>query len=583
MLPAKYVDGVRCPLECTLFTASLDAIPNYDALSYVWGDQSNPSQILLNENVFSITENLGEALLELQSSMMPQRLWVDAICINQADMKERSEQVIKMRQIFQLASSTIAWLGPATRDSELAFSLLSQLEKQQHQKCNCIEDSNARCSTVSHIILHSKNFIALQALGVLFSRDYWQRVWIVQEVVMARSVIILCGKSSIRWSSLSAIQRMLKRDTHRKDLDKISHRNPYPFGVFRTLLSTGGPFSLKGNFDYDSSSLLDTLVFHAHKQATDARDKVFALVQLTGARNDGKLVISYEKSVKEVYTDVVIFVVTTTNQLDIICARPRQDHKKYNLPSWVPSWEFSGDYDAELIVSMNFYSAAAKTKADVKFSEDRNILVAKGFCLGTVTNCSSPPSSTKTSFMDIPNAISTFHSWHQLVADTRGTSVAQQEALCRTALRGNFSEDLWPRHTCLSYTLQAILGSIVRKSQVLCPDIDIDDLLLQHAEKGKEFKNLEDLDSYHVKQLSQCIYDHRIFFTSSKLMGLTRNALENDDIVCILLGCASPIALRPLNGDFVLLGSVYIDEYMFGKGINEYDQGQYKLKEFRIL
>jgi hypothetical protein len=299
LLPTKFVDGVRCPLECTLFTTSLDAIPNYNALSYVWGDQSNPSQILLNENAFSVTENLGAALLQLQSPMTLQDLWVDAICINQADIKERSEQVIKMRQIFQLA-------------------------RQQHQKCNRIEDSNVRCSIISHMILDSKNFRALQALAILFGRDYWERIWIVQEVVTARSVIILCGEKSIGWSSLLAIQRMLNRATHRRDLDKISDRNPYPFGVFRTFFDTGGPFSLKGNFNYDSSpSLLDTLVFHVRKKATDARDKVFALVPLTGARNDGKLVISYEKSVKEVYTDVVIYVVTTTSQLDIICARPR--------------------------------------------------------------------------------------------------------------------------------------------------------------------------------------------------------------------------------------------------------------------
>lgn len=79
-------------IECDIFPVSLDGAPPYNALSYAWGDPSDPTfQIALNERAFTIRKNLWEALNRLQSESQELMIWIDAICINQSDLAERSE------------------------------------------------------------------------------------------------------------------------------------------------------------------------------------------------------------------------------------------------------------------------------------------------------------------------------------------------------------------------------------------------------------------------------------------------------------------------------------------------------------
>jgi len=93
---------------------------DYAALSYVWGDPADTKAIILNGAVVRVQRNL-EAVLRTLSSRAEfhgnYRLWVDAICINQNDMKEKSRQILKMRTVYGNASEVVAWLGEEVDDS----------------------------------------------------------------------------------------------------------------------------------------------------------------------------------------------------------------------------------------------------------------------------------------------------------------------------------------------------------------------------------------------------------------------------------------------------------------------------------
>ena len=93
-------------LQLQLSTASLNESPSYHALSYVWGNSTPEFPITVNNERFDIAETLHFALQQL-SRAVPTGvwLWIDAICINQHDIEERSSQVGQMRDIFQLAES----------------------------------------------------------------------------------------------------------------------------------------------------------------------------------------------------------------------------------------------------------------------------------------------------------------------------------------------------------------------------------------------------------------------------------------------------------------------------------------------
>ncbi|CAK7239044.1 MAG: hypothetical protein STHCBS139747_000465 [Sporothrix thermara] len=133
--PAASFDS---PLRISLFHASLDNPPEYEALSYVWGkswgqftvhiqdahagDDGNNDD-LAQLPALPVTPNLDRALRHLRfrikkaadgSATIPHArvLWVDALCINQQDPAERSRQVQQMRRIYELCVADVAWLGP---------------------------------------------------------------------------------------------------------------------------------------------------------------------------------------------------------------------------------------------------------------------------------------------------------------------------------------------------------------------------------------------------------------------------------------------------------------------------------------
>ena len=107
LLPGRWLD----PINCTVHTVSLDDNPPFDALSYVWGDPTDTLPIQVGSSPFHATKNLIAALRRLRSSVETRTLWVDAICINQADKQEKMEQVKMMAEIYKAATSVRIFLG----------------------------------------------------------------------------------------------------------------------------------------------------------------------------------------------------------------------------------------------------------------------------------------------------------------------------------------------------------------------------------------------------------------------------------------------------------------------------------------
>jgi hypothetical protein len=97
--------------SCSLIYVSMDEDPEYEALSYVWGSEANKQKILIDGRQLSVTANLAEALNHLYDSDSVRKLWVDAICINQRDIRERSHQVQNMTEIYARARNVMVWIG----------------------------------------------------------------------------------------------------------------------------------------------------------------------------------------------------------------------------------------------------------------------------------------------------------------------------------------------------------------------------------------------------------------------------------------------------------------------------------------
>ena|SRR5438045_831816 len=98
--PGAWLDRICCSID----TISFDGQPIYEALSYVWGDPENRRPIQLNDHLFEVTENLWMVLRRLRDHAIRRVLWVDAICINQTDNEEKSQQVAMMGRYTEAAN-----------------------------------------------------------------------------------------------------------------------------------------------------------------------------------------------------------------------------------------------------------------------------------------------------------------------------------------------------------------------------------------------------------------------------------------------------------------------------------------------
>jgi hypothetical protein len=176
-------------IRCSIFKVRLEDTPTYCALSYCWGDQTNPICIKLNGCLFFVGVNLYLALRRLRSLAgdVPAIYWVDAICIDQKNDEERGHQVSMMRNIYKGANEVSVWLGEAAQGSAIAMGLIRLW-------------STVLCETLAEDLMG--NFFKQPALcdkrpwkaiRDLFCRAWWNRVWVYQEVVVSRKAMFICG------------------------------------------------------------------------------------------------------------------------------------------------------------------------------------------------------------------------------------------------------------------------------------------------------------------------------------------------------------------------------------------------------
>ncbi|KAK0744768.1 heterokaryon incompatibility protein-domain-containing protein [Apiosordaria backusii] len=206
-------------INLTLTHASLDAQPTpaFSALSYVWGDATDTRSIFLDGNTFQVTKNLFTALTRLQTDKFNGHIWIDAVCINQSDNDEKSVQVQIMSYIYSRAAEVVIWLGPEPDYGALrSIQYLGTMFREQvrtkaakgEKEFNVWADGFVK--TVRQYAVTdgygdiSKPGFNFEFIWVFFrQRPWWRRVWIIQEVVLAKKATVLCGTASIPWEDVA--------------------------------------------------------------------------------------------------------------------------------------------------------------------------------------------------------------------------------------------------------------------------------------------------------------------------------------------------------------------------------------------
>lgn len=120
----------------SLRIANLSDKPDFEALSYVWGDAGITKDILCNGHGVPVTVNLYDALSQLRLPDRPRTLWVDALCINQWDLDEKSQQIRVMHLIYESCRRCVVWLGLADEHSDTALDMVQLMAELVSQRVN---------------------------------------------------------------------------------------------------------------------------------------------------------------------------------------------------------------------------------------------------------------------------------------------------------------------------------------------------------------------------------------------------------------------------------------------------------------
>lgn len=165
-------------IQCDLEHSSLDC--DYRCLSYVWGPPGGESQIEINGQIALVRPNLHDFLNIAREKYAFEPLWIDALCIDQDNVPERNHQVQDMGNIYSRARMVVAWLGD---NQELAIALKALRKRFTPRSMNPFPKD------------YYKHHKRREDCPLLTTHEYWKRAWIVQEILLARSVVLLAANA----------------------------------------------------------------------------------------------------------------------------------------------------------------------------------------------------------------------------------------------------------------------------------------------------------------------------------------------------------------------------------------------------
>lgn len=293
---ASYPSGY---IRCSLREAIL-GIDNYIALSHVWGENRPTCKVLLDEKAFWVRPQLWSFLNYAQKNLSDRDIWIDAMCINQDEAMEKNRQIPLMGRIFSQATKVIGWLC-GTNDSMSAIDRVHFDAMISRQSLATTEEDGAGTRILA------RADVMASALMRLIEHEYWSRLWVVQELSLARKFEIHWESHIIQWAALKSLMSCvfgsgsLHNNLARVLSSQLASRQwrmdelPF-FGFLKPASTAHGP-----------NCLIDLMLQFEKQSCSVVHDRAFALLAL--ANDVGDFQADYTASPLSVFAQIMINVV----------------------------------------------------------------------------------------------------------------------------------------------------------------------------------------------------------------------------------------------------------------------------------
>jgi hypothetical protein len=579
--PGEFDDDLRGYLKHVRSLRDHD----YEALSYVWGETSDKHMMSCSGMKIQITANLDAALRKLRLPDQPRLLWVDAICINQSDIIERSSQVQMMREIYANAKQVVVWLGEAENKDALAFKSLCRLRAQLSDqedswfliRLGWYKDKNGKVySGGAHRSMLSD--VEYDHLINLLCREWFRRTWVIQEVASARNAIIVYGEQSMRWEIFADIYMRLGDQflpVTKFGGEYAQHSLENIAAIETARRSHSGPLSM---------SLFHILVATSFSKCKDQRDKIFAVVGLAKDWLETRMLIpdydTREEKVIEVFKE---FAIADSNQnrdlRTLSCASGPDALGNPPLPSGVPDWrKLENAHPFVRYSDRTKFAASGGMKAVAWHSDNQSILHVTGKLVDSIAVLGSEPKFTK--------AIAVFqinqdkieelqHSWkwlqecRELAAGENSILTAERhEELWKTMTCG-LTGDAFPAPKRYSVYFVNYMNFMASASE------RFNDYLIESETTEDGVRGLDEVfphfEAHAIIEASLHKWSskRRLCTTTSGRLACVPKSTHEGDVICILFGGEVPYVLRPIrDGSYSVIGECYVDNIMHGESLS---------------
>ncbi|KAK4185856.1 heterokaryon incompatibility protein-domain-containing protein [Podospora australis] len=488
---------------------------SYQALSYAWGSEQDPQPIFVKHaptknNKIMVTRDLLVALLHLRHSSDTLVLWIDAICIDQHNLKERSEQVALMGDIYRLSSHTIIWLGPGENDSALGFELMNHISEMisvnlRYHTMEPSAEALALSAADPSVLLYADatrqldlEASQMEAIyeGVL-ARCWFQRLWVRQEAYLSCSKTFVCGKSAITWDNFVA--------------------------AFFSVWAKPKGAVRNARYYITINGLIHQFLSHT----------VF------------KIHLYYTKTPSEVYEDAAARQMVLQNRIQILDSCEIASISLPGLPTWVPDW--STPIKPTINIEPSWSASAWISPAGVEYPGG-GILRVRGIRVsGNVRPLKRFPTQfgetynryLEDAFLAVKDILACFpresleESYEHLAQKTRF------EALCLLLQGGRVAEITFPISHKSLVTLEGATSSL---RAILTSET------WEALRSERHSASLDDITQF-LSKFARFFFGRSLFVTEpSGYIGAGPACVTEGDRVSVLLGLTMPLLLRKATG-----------------------------------
>ena len=454
LLPGSYDD----PLAGYLGPVNLDTHPSYKCLSYTWGEPTFTRSIEIEGKELHITPNLDAAIRRVRACDDYISIWIDAICIDQANLLERNHQVSLMRRIYSECEECVIYLGENCDNSEIVPEFLRKL----FNGWNGLYKEGLRPGDTVMALFHerypsipTKDDPGWYAFRLFMTRPWFRRVWIVQEFALPRKVKMMCGTWIIDATFPGIIMHLhqmteisyLMCKLGSPVLEQLSNRGmDLVVHHLRMRVRCGNFAGLLGNITAGRPiprpilrPLYYLLDMVRRCDSHDPRDRIYGVLGLATYIDGSSLEVNYAKGLAEIGLDVAGYLIKQGNGYKMLQSVQGPACIHYEWPSWLPVWTSGEPY---------FLHPGKRKRLDIpdhqahihlpafRLEYDQSTLIVKGFFLDVIEELASKRERSKDSSELMPVTNAELRQIESMVADSRvlRSDQKQPDSLWRTII-----------------------------------------------------------------------------------------------------------------------------------------------------